>query len=138
MEGFEEVVFTEDTRVVAGTFVALFKAHQPRKVNPTLVKAALGMGAKLAPGPVPDPDPVEASEEPPPKKRRARRKKRTESVIISDAVEYMTVNQPSWSPEDYDLNKLPRMHLFKAAVPDLTPTLREAAWDIFVSGQRDA
>lgn len=140
---FQTVVFTEDTRVVTGDRVAWFKAGVPRAVHPELARAALGMGAsapKTSHDLTADSTEVTAAAPPPkPKakrKRAPRKKKRADDVIIADAVEFMTTNQPNWIGEEcYDLNNLPRMHLFSEAVPDLTPTLREAAWDTFISGQ---
>ena len=154
MQEFQEVVFEEDTLVVAGAHLVPFKAKVPQRVNATVVGAALALGAKVrtpppktpprervglraVPKPAPEPT-IEPAPEQKIQKKRGRKKKRTDTNIIATAVEHMTVAQPSWKPDDYDLNKLPRMFLFKEAVPDLTPTLREAAWDIFISGQRDA
>jgi hypothetical protein len=154
MQEFQEVVFEEDTRVVAGAHLVPFKANVPQRVNPIVVGAALALGGKVrTPTPKAPPrshQPAQPPQPPPPedvglravpeviKTRRKRRKKRTDADIIATTVEYMAGAQPSWKPEQYDLNKLPRMSLFGEAVPDLTPTLREAAWDIFISGQRDA
>lgn len=147
MEGYKEVVFSEDTRVVAGARIAVFKAGVPRTVHPEIAQTALGMGAKgtakatkkkVAPQPEPSEPVAEEAPAPAPKKRRGRRKKRTEAEIIASTIEFMTAEQPQWlGPECYDLNNLPRMTLFAEAVPDLTPALREAAWEVFISGQRD-
>lgn len=145
MEGFETVVFKEKTRVTVGAHIAWFQANTPRLVNRVIADEAIRQGAEVYTVPKPKAPPKRAykpvvdeelkKRSPAPRKKR---KKRPDSTVIADAVEFMTEAQPSWTKEQYDLNKLPRMTLFKEAVPDLTPTLREAAWDIFISGQRDA
>lgn len=143
----KSVVFKTDTRVTTGTRVALFKAGVPRAVHPEIAQAAMGMGARDATAEVeimaiPDEETVAPDFKEPlavetkVTRRRRKKKARPDPVIIAETVEFITKFQPEWATDaKYDINKQPRMSLFADAVLDLTPALRDAAWDIYISGQ---
>lgn len=136
MEGsFRTVMFDTQTRVVAGSYVAIFQAGVPRQVNDQLYRTAMSMGAT-------EPAEKKATPAPKPKKRRSPRQKaamldRSEPSIVAAAVEFIEANQDSWDAEkDYDPSGIPRMTLFKENVPGLTTALRDQAWDLYMTTVR--
>ena len=141
MEDFKEVVSDTTMRVTAGGYVTLLEPGIPRKVNPTLYRAALSLGAT-------DVAVAKAVKEKPkraaPKKRQSglRRSKKvkepTPSSLINDAAEFIKANIDDWSEDDYDLSGVPRMNLFADSVPGLTTDLRDQGWEFYTTVLRDS
>ena len=89
------------------------------------------MGAKPAGA---APPPAEAAPEPKPKAKRKRKPRaRGEAAIITAAAKAIE----KLSPEDFAPSGEPRMAALREDVPDLTPELRDKAWDLVVATARE-
>lgn len=136
MDGFKEVVFDSAQRVVAGSYVALFKPNEPRFVNEELYRAAMAMGGQVPQTEAPLIDPPQE-----PVKRRRRRKAKPkidqQAELTPSVVEFIENNQDKWDhAQDYDMDGVPRISLFKDSFPELDSETRDIAWAIYVDSKR--
>ena len=131
MSESNEVVSDTPMRIVAGGHVAVLQANVPRTLPPALYEVAIAMGAKPTKAKAKRATP--ALESKPKTKRKRKPRQRSDAAIVTAAAKAIE----KLSPEDYSPTGEPRMAALREEVPDLTPELRDKAWDLVVATARE-